>query len=233
MKTDRFGHTATRRQFLTFLSGAAFATASWGTLAQAISPTQGSEPASPPVILILGDSLSAEYGLRRGAGWVALLEQRLAEQSLQYTVVNASISGETTAGGRSRLQRLLDRHRPSIVVLELGANDGLRGLNLQVTEENLRHMTQISQQAGAQVLMVGMQIPPNYGPEYTERFAALFGRVAETERTPLVPFLLDGIADKLEFFQADRIHPNEEAQPTLLNNVWRGLAPMLAGARAS
>lgn len=233
MKTDLMGLTATRRQLLAGLLATAFAAPTWNTLAQATNQQQGSDATQPPVILIVGDSLSAEYGLRRGSGWVALLEQRLVEHSLQYTVINASISGETTAGGRSRMQRLLERHAPAIVVLELGANDALRGLNLQVTEENLRHMTQISQQAGAQVLMVGMQIPPNYGPEYTERFATLFGRVAVSENTPLVPFLLDGVADKLEYFQADRIHPNEDAQPTLLNNVWQVLHPMLDGAAKS
>jgi acyl-CoA thioesterase-1 len=196
--------------------------------AQAGQPAQGS--GNLPAILILGDSLSAEYGLRRGSGWVALLEQRLAERRLQYRVVNASISGETTSGGAARLARLLSQHRPAIVVLELGANDALRGLSLEMTSRNLRDMTRAAKAAGARVLIVGMQIPPNYGPDYTRRFAALFETLAREERTALVPFLLEGIATEVSYFQLDRIHPNESAQPILLETVWKGLAPMI-GAR--
>lgn len=195
---------------------------------QAGQPAQGSS--NLPVILIVGDSLSAEYGLRRGSGWVALLEQRLIERKLKYRVVNASISGETTSGGAARLARLLSQHRPAIVVLELGANDALRGLSLEMTTRNLRDMTRAAKAAGARVLIVGMQIPPNYGPDYTRRFAALFETVAREERTARVPFLLEGVATEIRYFQADRIHPNESAQPILLENVWKGLAPML-GAR--
>ncbi len=196
--------------------------------AQAGQAAQGS--GNLPAILILGDSLSAEYGLRRGSGWVTLLEQRLADRKLQYRVVNASISGETTSGGAARLGRLLNLHKPAIVVLELGANDALRGLSLDMTTRNLRDMTRAAKAAGARVLIVGMQIPPNYGPDYTRRFAALFETVAREERTERVPFLLEGVATEIRYFQADRIHPNESAQPILLENVWKGLGPML-GAR--
>ena len=184
----------------------------------------------PPVILVLGDSLSAEYGLRRGDGWVPLLEKRLAEQKIPATVVNASISGDTTAGGRSRLPGLLSQHQPTHVVLELGANDALRGLSLTSTEDNLLQMTKAAQAAGAQVLIVGIQVPPNYGSDYTRRFEAIFPKVAGTAKSPVVPFLLKGVADSPDaamLFQADRIHPTAAAQPRMLDNVWPALRKML------
>ena len=183
-----------------------------------------------PLILVLGDSISAEYGLPRGSGWVALLEQRLAAQKMAASVVNASISGDTTAGGRSRLPALLARHRPTHLVIELGANDALRGLPLASTEANLRAMTQAGQQAGARVLLLGMQVPPNFGAEHMRRFAAAFDNVAKSERAALVPFLLKNVADTAQptaLFQADRIHPNAKAQPLLLDNVWPALQRLL------
>jgi acyl-CoA thioesterase-1 len=182
------------------------------------------------VILVVGDSLSAEYGLRRGSGWVALLEQRLASEKITATVVNASISGDTTSGGRSRLDALLNQHRPTHVVVELGANDALRGLPLQMTQDNLTHMTQAAQRAGARVLLVGMQVPPNYGQDYAERFARMFSLVAKGSKASLVPFFLQGIADSAnspQWFQADRIHPKEEAHPLMLNNVWPELRKLI------
>ncbi|SEA56640.1 arylesterase [Variovorax sp. YR216] len=184
----------------------------------------------PPVILVLGDSLSAEYGLRRGDGWVPLLEKRLAEQKIPATVVNASISGDTTAGGRSRLPGLLSQHQPTHVVLELGANDALRGLSLTSTEDNLLQMAKSAQAAGAQVLIVGIQVPPNYGSDYTRRFEAIFPKVAGTAKTSVVPFLLKGVADGPDaamLFQTDRIHPTAAAQPRMLDNVWPPLRKML------
>jgi len=185
---------------------------------------------APKAVLVLGDSLSAEYGLRRGSGWVALLEQRLTEQKLPWRVVNASISGDTTSGGRSRLPALLAQHKPAVVVIELGGNDALRGLPLEMTEANLRAMAQAARAAGARVLVVGMQVPPNYGAAYTQRFANTFSEVAKAEKAALVPFLLKDVADgkdPLALFQADRIHPNEAAQPTLLANVWPTLQTLL------
>ena len=182
------------------------------------------------MILVLGDSLSAEYGLRRGDGWVPLLEKRLVEQKIPATVVNASISGDTTAGGRSRLPGLLAQHQPTHVVLELGANDALRGLSLTSTEDNLLQMTKTAQAAGAQVLIVGIQVPPNYGSDYTRRFEAIFPKVAGTAKAPVVPFLLKGVADSPDaamLFQADRIHPTAAAQPRMLDNVWPPLRKML------
>lgn len=187
-------------------------------------------PGKPPVILVLGDSLSAEYGLKRGEGWVPLLDKRLTEQKVAATVVNASISGDTTSGGRARLPNLLTQHQPTHVVLELGGNDALRGLPLASTEDNLLQMTKAAQAAGAQVLLVGIQVPPNYGSDYTRRFEAIFDKVAAATRTPVVPFLLKGIADGPDaavLFQADRIHPTAAAQPRMLDNVWPTLRKML------
>ncbi len=185
---------------------------------------------SQPKILVLGDSLSAEYGLVRGAGWVALLEQRLAREKLAWQVVNASISGDTTSGGRSRLPALLKVHRPQVVILELGGNDALRGLPLAMTQANLTDMTRAAKTAGAQVLIAGMAVPPNYGRAYGEGFTALFGTVAKAERVALLPFLLAGVADGPDadaLFQADRIHPKAEAHPRMLANVWSVLRPLL------
>jgi len=192
----------------------------------------GAASGKPATILVFGDSLSAEYGLPRGAGWVTLLAERIAKQAAQYSVVNASISGETTSGGRTRLPQLLQQHRPSVVVLQLGANDGLRGLPLASMRENLAAMIAAARKAGAQVVLVGMRIPPNYGRDYAERFAGVFAGLAREEKAVLVPFLLDGFADDLAYFQADRIHPNERAQPRMLETVWKQLAPMLRAARS-
>ena len=186
-----------------------------------------------PVILVVGDSLSAEYGLKRGQGWVPLLEQRLADKDIAASVVNASISGDTTAGGRARLAPLLQQHKPTIVVLELGANDALRGLDLagpQGTEANLMRMTRAAQAAGAKVLLVGIAVPPNYGTDYARRFEALYPKVAKATGAALVPFLLAGVADApnaADLFQRDRIHPNATAQPTMLDNVWPHLVKLL------
>ena len=209
-------------------------TAAWLriALAAAMLVTGGAASGKPAAILVFGDSLSAEYGLPRDTGWARLLADRLAKEALQYSVVNASISGETTSGGRTRLPKLLQQHRPSVVVLQLGANDGLRGLSLASMRENLAAMVDASRGAGAQVLLVGMRIPPNYGRDYSERFAGVYAQLAREKKVPLVPFLLDGFADDLAYFQADRIHPNERAQPRMLETVWTGLAPVLrAGKR--
>lgn len=185
-----------------------------------------------PVLLVLGDSLSAEYGLPRGQGWVKQLEVRLAQERFRYEVINASISGETSSGGLARLPDLLRTHRPTVVVLELGANDGLRGLSVQALRANLQTMVKACRNAGARVLLVGMRMPPNYGRAYAEDFFAAFGAVAHTEKVAHVPFLFDGFADKSELFQADHLHPTEAAQPLMLDNVWPKLRPLLL-ARAS
>jgi acyl-CoA thioesterase-1 len=185
----------------------------------------------PSTILVVGDSLSAEYGIRRGTGWVALLEQRLAQEKIAAAVVNASISGDTTSGGRSRLAALLKQHRPTLVVLELGGNDALRGLPLAMTQANLVEMARMAKAAGARVIIVGMQVPPNYGRRYSDDFAALFATVAQREGAALVPFLLKGVADVPEsetLFQSDRIHPREAAHATMLANVWPVLKGLLA-----
>jgi acyl-CoA thioesterase-1 len=181
-------------------------------------------------VLVLGDSLSAEYGLARGSGWVTLLEQRLAKEKPGTRVVNASISGETTFGGRSRLAALLAQHQPTHVILELGGNDALRGLSLDATRANLAWMTQQSKKAGAKVLLLGMQMPPNYGADYARRFEDLYRQVARSEKAGLVPFFLKGVADGPEptrLFQPDRIHPTAEAQPRMLDNVWPELKKLL------
>ncbi len=176
---------------------------------------------------MLGDSLSAEYGLTRGTGWVPLLEKRLSDRAPGWSVVNASISGETTAGGATRIDDLLARHRPALVIVELGANDALRGLDLATTQANLDRIVAAAQKAGARVLLLGMMVPPNYGSAYTNAFEQIFQKVAHAHKVPLVPFFLDGIAESSEFFQADRLHPNQRAQPMLLDNVWPALEPLL------
>jgi acyl-CoA thioesterase-1 len=181
-------------------------------------------------ILVVGDSLSAEYGLVRGSGWVALLEQRLAREHIDATVINASISGDTTAGGLARLPTLLRQHKPRLVVIELGGNDALRGLPIETTRANLLEMTRLAKAAGAKVLIVGMQLPPNYGRAYGDRFAAIFADVARSEGAALVPFMLKGVADIPQaesMFQADRIHPLASAHPVILGNVWPVLVPLL------
>lgn len=199
----------------------------------AIAPGTPGTPAAAakaPVVLVVGDSLSAEYGIARGAGWVALLEKRLAEQKIAARVVNASISGDTTSGGRARLPGLLAQHKPDVVVLELGANDALRGLPLDGTEQNLLQMTKAAQAAGAQVLLVGIQVPPNYGNDYTRRFGQVFPKVATATQSPLVPFLLKGVADgpdAPDLFQPDRIHPLAIAHPRILDNVWPALSKLV------
>ncbi len=178
-------------------------------------------------VLILGDSLSAEYGLPRGTGWVKLLEDRIKKEKLSWQVVNASISGETTAGGQTRLPLLLKTHQPKVVVIELGANDALRGLQLPATEQNLRKMIQASKQSGAKVLLLGMRIPPNYGQDYTNQFFAIYGKLANSEEVALLPFFLERVATRMDLFQADRIHPNEKAQSIMLDGVWPKLEPLL------
>jgi acyl-CoA thioesterase-1 len=204
-----------------------------------LTPPAG-KPASGPAaaatvpgartLLVLGDSLSAEYGLARGQGWVALLEKRLVQERVGFKVVNASISGETTSGGRSRLPALLREHKPQVVVLELGGNDALRGLPLSMTEANLLEMARQTKAAGARVLVAGMAVPPNYGRTYGDGFLALFAKVARAEGTALVPFMLAGVADGPDaeaMFQADRIHPKAEAHPRILDNLWPALKPLL------
>ena len=213
-----------------------FIAAAVSAIAAGISATAGVNVLAKPAktILVVGDSLSAEYGLKRGTGWVALLEQRLKDKKLAATVVNASISGDTTSGGRARLAALLAQHRPTHVIIELGGNDALRGLPLQLTEDNLTFMTQAAQKAGARVVLVGMQVPPNYGRDYGARFAALFADVARANKAALVPFLLEGVANasgsagsSTRLFQADRIHPKEEAHPIMLANVWPELKKLI------
>ena len=204
-----------------------------GCLAAAAAPLQAraaARPARPPTVLVLGDSLSAEYGLARGTGWVALLADRLAREGPPVDVVNASISGEATSGGLARLPALLQAHHPAVVVIELGANDALRGLPLSMTEANLKAMVVQAQRAGAKAVVVGMAVPPNYGRRYADDFQALFGRVARAEHAALVPFLLHGVADVPDsraLFQADGLHPRAEAHPRILANVWPVLRPLL------
>jgi acyl-CoA thioesterase-1 len=176
-------------------------------------------------ILVMGDSLSAEYGLSRGTGWVKLLEDQLQKQASPWTIFNASISGETSSGGLTRLPTLLKQKKPEIVFLELGANDALRGLSIDQTEKNLRKMIQISKQSGAKVLLFGIQIPPNYGQDYTNRFKAIYPKLANQEGIELLPFFLKDVASQKEYFQADNIHPNEKAQILLFKNVWDAMNP--------
>ena len=196
-----------------------------GLPAQAQTP-----PAAAPVVLVVGDSLSAEYGLQRGKGWVALLQERLQAEKVQARVVNASISGDTTSGGRSRLPALLKQHSPAVVVIELGGNDALRGLPLDMTRDNLDAMARAAREAGARVLLLGMEMPPNYGARYAAEFRQLYKAVANAQKSALVPFFLAGVADlpdPTRLFQADRIHPNESAQPIMLGNVWPALRPLI------
>jgi acyl-CoA thioesterase I len=199
------------------------ALASWGFAAPVnAAPAQR--------ILVVGDSLSAEYGLARGTGWVALLQKQVAQEKPGTEVINASISGDTTSGGRSRLPALLNKHRPTHVIIELGGNDALRGLPMTMTHSNLLDMTKQAQSASAQVLLLGMQMPPNYGPDMARQFEAAYAQVAKSQKAALVPFFLKGIGDDpepLKWFQADRIHPNEAAQPRMLANVWPTLKKQL------
>jgi acyl-CoA thioesterase-1 len=198
-----------------------------GAVAVLAMTAAGSAYSAPKTVLVVGDSLSAEYGLARGTGWVALLEQRMKAEKIDAHIVNASISGETTSGGRTRLPALLQQHKPDVVVLELGANDGLRGLPVTAAEDNLRTMIQLSQQNKAKVLLVGMRMPPNYGRAYTERFAGMYKELAGAYKVPLVPFMLDGVAQDAANFQADRMHPLATAHPTILNNIWPQIAPLV------
>ena len=209
-----------RRHFTA--SALALATAGW------VLPVRAGGQARK--ILVLGDSLSAEYGLPRGTGWVALLQKQIDQSHPGTAVVNASISGETTSGGRTRLPALLQQHQPSHVVIELGGNDALRGLSLPMTADNLEAMARAAQASGARVLLLGMQMPPNYGAELTRQFAALYPATARKTGAALVPFFLKGVGDDAEplrWFQNDRIHPNEAAQPRLLANVWPELKKQL------
>ena len=198
-----------------------------GTSVLAQAPTKAG-----PVVLVVGDSLSAEYGLRRGSGWVALTEEKLKAEKVPARVVNASISGDTTSGGRSRLPALLKLHKPAVVVIELGGNDALRGLPLKMTRDNLAFMARASREAGARVLLLGMEMPPNYGATYAKEFRDMYATVAQAEKAALVPFFLKGVADgpdPLALFQGDRIHPNEQAQPIMRDTVWPELRKLVAG----
>ncbi|RZF25296.1 arylesterase [Paraburkholderia sp. UYCP14C] len=217
---------APRAAALTAAFGATMMAAALVSLPLPAHAANAPEPAKP-VIVVLGDSISAEYGLPRDTGWVALMRQRLAEERIDYSVANASISGDTTSGGRARLPALMARLKPSIVIVELGANDALRGVPLSTTEDNLRTIIEQAQQGHAKVVLVGMYVPPNYGPDYTRKFHGLYGQLSKEFHLPLVPFLLAGIADKPEMFQADQIHPTQQAQPLLLNNVWPAVQPLL------
>ncbi|WP_175923422.1 arylesterase [Burkholderia latens] len=208
-----------------------------GTVLAAIMPARAAAPApaapasGQPALVVLGDSLSAEYGLPRDTGWVALLRQRLAAERIDYSVANASVSGDTTSGGRARLPAVLQRLKPSIVVVELGANDALRGVPVATTERNLRDIIAAARNAHAQVVLVGMYVPPNYGPDYTQKFHAVYTRLSKELGVPLVPFLLAGIENKPEMFQSDQMHPAQQAQRVLLDNVWPALKPLLGKPR--
>lgn len=199
----------------------------WAVFLLVTLAASASAYSAPKTVLVVGDSLSAEYGITRGTGWVALLERKLKQEKIPATIVNASISGETTSGGRTRLPALLQQHRPDVVVLELGANDGLRGLPVPAAADNLSTMIQLAQRNRAKVLLVGMRIPPNYGRAYTERFAGMYKDLAGTYKVPLVPFMLDGVAQDAANFQADRMHPLATAHPTILNNIWPQFAPLV------
>lgn len=191
----------------------------------------GARAAPAPVVLVVGDSVSAGYGLASGQGWVTLLSHRLADAKPSFQVVNASISGDTTAGGRARLPALLTQHKPAVVVIELGANDALRGGDLGAARTNLDGMITESRRAGAKVLLLGMKVPPNYGPAYVKRFEAVFADAASANKVPLVPFLFEGFGDDLDLFQPDRIHPTAAAQSKILDNVWPALSAVLKQAQ--
>jgi acyl-CoA thioesterase-1 len=220
MESALKGPKLKRRHFNALLPLAALT----GSIAQA----QVAKTSAP--VLVVGDSLTAEYGLKRGSGWVQILQQRLVQERIPAHMVNAGISGDTSSGGRSRLPALLRLHKPSVVLIELGGNDALRGLPLSMTRDNITAMARMSRDAGARVVIVGMQVPPNYGSAYAREFSDLFKLVATAEKAALVPFLLKGVGDLADptlLFQDDRIHPNEAAQPIMANNVWPVLAPLL------
>ncbi|HYC48889.1 MAG TPA: arylesterase [Burkholderiales bacterium] len=183
--------------------------------------------AGAATILVFGDSLSAGYGIPQGNGWPRLLEKRLAEEGYKYRVANASVSGETTAGGATRIGEALKTHRPQIVVIELGANDGLRGQSLDAMRRNLETMIDASRRSKADVLLVGMRLPPNYGTTYTGKFQQTFAEVARAKKIAFVPFLFEGFAEDTRYFQQDRVHPTSEAQALMLETVWKGLKPLL------
>jgi len=183
--------------------------------------------AAAPNLLVVGDSLSAAYGIPADRGWVSLLQQRLREQGKDYRVINASITGDTTHGGLTRLPKALQNHRPSVVIIELGGNDGLRGFDLETTRSNLQEMIRLSRDAGATVLLLGVRLPANYGKAYRERFSEVFSSLAAAEQVALVPAFMLGISDHLDMMQADGIHPSAEAQEKLLENVWPTLLPLL------
>jgi len=176
---------------------------------------------------VVGDSVSAAFGIAQARGWVALLGERLKQERLNYIVVNASISGETTAGGAARLRPALDRHRPAVVIIELGGNDGLRGMPVATMKKNLGGMIEQSRQAGARVLLVGMRMPPNYGPQYTSEFERAYADLAKQHGVALLPFLFEDFGGRRELFQPDGIHPTEAAQPVMLESVWKRLRPLL------
>ncbi|NVO05739.1 MAG: arylesterase [Rhodoferax sp.] len=211
-----------RRHFSLLVALALFAGASAAPAA--------TNTARPATILVLGDSLSAEYGLQRGQGWVALLQARLGQERSSAQVINASVSGDTTSGGRSRLPALLKQHQPRLVIIELGGNDALRGLPLAMSQDNLQSMVRAAKASGAKVLLVGMQVPPNYGQTYAKQFADAFSQVAKEQQVALVPFLLKGVADGPDadkMFQADRIHPVAQAHPIILNTLWPAVKKLL------
>lgn len=194
-----------------------------------LTPVTASVADERPTLLVMGDSLSAAYGMPTDQGWVALLETRLDEQGRDFRVLNASISGETTRGGLTRLPRLLERHEPEWVILSLGGNDGLRRIPLDEMSRNLREMIDLSQDAGAQVLLVGIQVPPNLGRHFAERFHQIYHDLAAEHDLPLVPFLLEGVALEEGMMQSDGIHPTTRAQPVMLDTVWKVLGPELDG----
>jgi acyl-CoA thioesterase-1 len=196
-------------------------------LLSAVAPAQAVTPAKAATLLVLGDSLSAGYGLSPGQGWVTLLEKRLSAQGYEYEVVNASISGETTAGGLERLPRALQLHKPGLVIVELGANDGLRGLQVGLTKANLEKIVTLARRGGARVLLLGMRLPPNYGPRYSTDFTRMFEDLGRERDVPVVPFFLQKVALDPKMMQADGLHPNVHAQPLLLDAVWPHLLPLL------
>jgi acyl-CoA thioesterase-1 len=201
-------------------------------LIPAVAPALAASDKSAGRILVFGDSLSAAYGLAQQQGWPHLLEKRLREEGYDYRVANASLSGETTTGGANRIEGALKAHRPDVVVLELGANDGLRGQSAEVMKRNLEAMIDASRKAKAEVLLVGMRLPPNYGTAYTEKFQQVYTNLARSKKVALVPFLFEGFAEDARFFQSDRVHPTSEAQALMLDIVWKGLKPLLKrGAR--
>ena len=209
--------TKSKPRIVVWLLGVALATlGTWSGVALAAQ-----------TLLILGDSLSAHYGIAEKRGWVSLLGERLKKEQLDYRIVNASISGETTSGGRTRLAKVLADHKPAVMILELGGNDGLRGLPVPEMKKNLAAMIEQAQKTGARVLLVGTRMPPNYGPEYAQAYEATFAELAKQYKVALAPDLTAGIGEKLELFLPDRVHPNETAQPALMENVWKGLRPLL------